>query len=431
MTAAYLFGVLALVRLAAQAPARGIVGALAMLPPLLLAVWAGVNIRISQVIAAVVVLQADPGVSLKALFAPAALVIVAAVVAGLVRPGIRKRLGFGWAGALALAPAVFVLSLVAWGGAVSGAQTAWLSRSPLVNAKPDATTTLAYCRPGGAPLAMDITQPPLRPVYPPDSPPTWLPARGRPVVLYIHGGETLLGTRVLDDGGVDGPYFVKLRTRLVSAGFVVTAIDYRLAPFQHVPDQIADVQCAVQFLRANADALGIDPARIGVFGPSQGGYLSAMVGLLGDGAEKPEPVARPHGVQAVVDMWGPADLADFSGSPAWVGAISGAGAHPTAAMQGRLRAVSPLYHVAPGAPPFLIIHGDDDWFIAPHHSRDLAARLKAAGVDVTYVRVAHDGHGLAAASRGQAEQPGPDALVGAIAGFFVRTLNAPPPPAAP
>ena len=76
MTAAYLFGVLALVRLAAQAPARGIVGALAMLPPLLLAVWAGVNIRISQVIAAVVVLQADPGVSLKALFAPAALVIL-------------------------------------------------------------------------------------------------------------------------------------------------------------------------------------------------------------------------------------------------------------------------------------------------------------------------------------------------------------------
>ena len=127
-------------------------------------------------------------------------------------------------------------------------------------------------------------------------------------------------------------------------------------------------------------------------------------------------------------MWGPADLADFSGSPSWVGAISGAGAHPTVDMRARLRKVSPLYAgIPPGAPPFLIIHGDDDWFIAPHHSRDLAARLAAAGVDVTYVRVANDGHGLAAAGKGQVEQPSPDALVDTIAGFFERTLKAPPP----
>jgi len=137
--------------------------------------------------------------------------------------------------------------------------------------------------------------------------------------------------------------------------------------------------------------------------------------------------ARPHRAgQAVVDMWGPADLGDFRGSPGWVAAISGVPAHPNPALLARIHAASPLYNVTPAAPPFLIIHGEDDWFVAPHHSRDLAARLKAAGADVTLIPVRGDAHGLAATSSRHGQDPQPQVLVQAIADFFSRTLGQSP-----
>jgi acetyl esterase/lipase len=233
------------------------------------------------------------------------------------------------------------------------------------------------------------------------------------VVIYIHGGETLLGTRRLDDGSADAPYFEKLQRDLIDHGFAVAAIDYRLAPLHHTSDQVHDAVCAVNFLRANAAALAVDPNRVGVIGPSQGGYISAMLGLA----------SGPGEVQAVVDMWGPADLSDFTGSPKWVSALTGVGADPSVEILARLKAASPLYHVSGQAPPFLIIHGEDDWFIAPHHSRDLYGRLKEAGANVTYIAVAHSGHGLAAATRGKREEPAPDALIADIEAFFGRTLG--------
>jgi dipeptidyl aminopeptidase/acylaminoacyl peptidase len=120
-------------------------------------------------------------------------------------------------------------------------------------------------------------------------------------------------------------------------------------------------------------------------------------------------------VQAVVDMWGPTDLTNFSGSPSWISSI----------VRGRpaaLRKASPVTYVEPGDPPFLIIHGADDWFIAPHHSQELTRLLHAAGVPETLVIVQHNGHGLDAPSSGQVEQPSAETLVHMISDFFSRTL---------
>jgi dipeptidyl aminopeptidase/acylaminoacyl peptidase len=117
-------------------------------------------------------------------------------------------------------------------------------------------------------------------------------------------------------------------------------------------------------------------------------------------------------------MWGPTDLTNFSGSPGWISLLGGGGT------PAQFRNASPLYHVASGDPPFLILHGADDWFIAPHHSQDLAKRLQAAGVPVMLVMIQHDGHGLAMPTAGQVEQPSPPTLIQMIANFFTRTLAA-------
>jgi acetyl esterase/lipase len=356
--------------------------------------------RVAQILPAILVLDGGVPDSLLRLGLPAAVAVLAAGTAGAISPRVRAATGIGWLGGLALAMAVLPLTLFGWGGAVAAQESGWFSPSTRVAATPGSTRTLAYCWPDGRPLAMDLSEP---------------AARGRPwpVAVYIHGGETLQGSRNPLDGSVDGPWFVRLRESLVARGFAVAAVDYRLSPFNPVRDEIQDARCALAFLRANAGTLGLDARRIGAYGPSQGGYLSSMLGLTGQ-------------VQAVVDMWGPADLGDFRGSPGWVAAISGVPAHPNPALLARIHAASPLYNVTPAAPPFLIIHGEDDWFVAPHHSRDLAARLTAAGADVTLIPVRGDAHGLAATSSRHGQDPQPQVLVQAIADFFSRTLGQSP-----
>ncbi|GEM_PF-955762 len=383
--------------------------ALAWLPSLLTLILLIVLV-LKSVALVVIALAAGPVASLQYLFLPAVGVLAAFLLLRLVIPSLRARTKGAWRTALLLLPALLVSSLLIWGGSISAIDTAWLSMSAPVSVPAGHMATLEYCQStsNGTPLAMDLFEPSAQ------------APRPAPAVIYIHGGETLLGSRVLEDGSLDGMYFAQLRADLLNRGFIVGSIDYGLVPLYGVPEQIRDAKCAVRFLRAHASQLGIDPQRIGVYGPSQGGYISAMLGTAGPdaGYDVGQYLNESSRVQAVVDMWGPTDLSNFSGSPWWASLLVGRGT------PAQLRAASPVGHVAPGDPPFLIMHGTDDWFIAPHHSQDLAKLLQAAGVPVTLVMIQHDGHGLAAPTSGQVEQPSPAALIQMISDFFARTLAA-------
>lgn len=361
---------------------------------------------VKSVVLAIFFLDAQLPTSLQYFFLPAVSLLVVLLLLRLVWPRLRARTTGTWRTSLLLLPALLVVNILTWSGGMSAAETAWFSPSQAVHAPAGQTTTLAYCNSNGSPLAMDLTEPSAQ------------AARPAPVVFYIHGGETLLGSRALQDGTLDGVYFTQLRNELVSRGFVVGSIDYGLVPLYHTSDQVKAAKCAVRFLRAHASDLGINPQRIGVYGPSQGGYISSMLGTVGPdaGYDVGQYLNQSSRVQAVVDMWGPTDISNFSGSPSWVSFLKGNGT------KAQLLKASPISYVAPHDPPFLIIHGADDWFIAPHHSQELASRLHAAGVPETLVMVQHDGHGLATPTTGQVEQPSPDTLVHMISDFFSRTL---------
>ena len=70
--------------------------------------------------------------------------------------------------------------------------------------------------------------------------------------------------------------------RLAQAGFVVATLDYRLSGEARFPAQLHDVKAAIRWIRGNASALGIDPARMITWGESAGGHLAMLAGLTGD-----------------------------------------------------------------------------------------------------------------------------------------------------
>ncbi|MEO6889894.1 MAG: alpha/beta hydrolase [Ktedonobacteraceae bacterium] len=364
--------------------------------------------------------------SLQVIFLPVFGLVVLFLLLRLVVPRLRAQTPRAWLVSLSILPVLLITSLVSWPAVSQSAPDAtWFPASPAstVSAPAGQMTTLEYCHPGGDPLAMDLSEPAA----------TF--ARPVPVVFYMHGGEGLIGNRQLSDP--DGVYFAHLRSNLLARGFAVGSIDYRFPPLYGMLDQVVDAKCAVRFLRAHATELGINPQRIGVYGVSEGGYLSSMLGLTGPdaGFEKGEYLNQSSRVQAVVDMWGPADLTDWRGTPSWVYTLGqglGISRQGTALRADQIPATtnprqnyaSPVSYVTPEAPPFLILQGTDDWFITPHHSQKLASLLQAAHVPTTLVMIQHDEHGLASVTPGQVEQPSPDALIQMIQDFFVKTLAA-------
>lgn len=352
--------------------------------------------------------------SLQVIFLPAAGLVLLFLLARLIFARLRARTPRAWLVSLAVLPILFATSLLSWPAATEGASNAvWfpVSDQSTVRAPAGQMTTLEYCHPGGDPLAMDLSEPAAtftRPV---------------PIVFYIHGGEGTIGDRQFSAQSLDDGYFAQLRSNLLAHGFAVGSIDYKLAPLGTMVEQVRETKCAVRFLRAHAHELGIDPRRIGVYGASEGGYLSAMLGLTGPGAgfDQGQYLDQSSSVQAVIDMWGPTDLSDWRGSPSWVYTLGqGLGIY-TASDE---KYASPVSYVRPGAPPFLIIQGADDWFITPHHSQKLENLLQAAHVPTTLVMVQHDEHGLVAPTPGLVEQPSPAAVIQMIQEFFVKTLAA-------
>jgi acetyl esterase/lipase len=210
-----------------------------------------------------------------------------------------------------------------------------------------------------------------------------------PGLLYVHGGAWQKGDK---SAAQDQPFL----QALVEAGYLVAAVNYRLAPEYQFPAMIEDVKCAVRYLRANAVSLGIDPDRIGAWGGSAGGHLVSLLGVT-DGDEGLEGDGGYPGVssriQAVVDMFGPTDLTvPFEGRDADLRAAVFGTTDESATI---LRIASPVTYVTPDDPPFLILQGSEDPIVPPSQSQALYDLLQAAGVESTLVMVQNAGHGLA------------------------------------
>jgi acetyl esterase/lipase len=93
-----------------------------------------------------------------------------------------------------------------------------------------------------------------------------------PGIYYIHGGGMILG----DIAGEDPTAALLCH----EVGAVVVSVEYRLAPEHPHPAPVEDCYAGLVWTAANADALGIDPGRLAVYGGSAGGGLTLGVALL-------------------------------------------------------------------------------------------------------------------------------------------------------
>jgi len=236
-----------------------------------------------------------------------------------------------------------------------------------------------------------------------------------PAVVYVHGGAWIQGDKAIGAGANEIP-------ELVNRGFLVVSVDYRLAPQHKWPAQIEDVKCAIRFLRAHAAEYGINPQRIGAWGGSAGGHLVAMlgttdasVGLEGTGGYAEESSR----VQAVVDMFGPADLSVlFRGYRGDLLEQVFGTADPNSQIA---RLASPVTYVSADDPPFLILQGDKDNVVPLEQSQILYDRLLAGGVPASMVVVKNAGHGFIPS--GGTMSPSRSEITTLVADFFEEYLK--------
>jgi len=222
----------------------------------------------------------------------------------------------------------------------------------------------------------------------------------RPVVIWIHGGCLMGGSR--DNLGE------KERTRYVNDGYVVVSIDYRLAPAVKLASIIEDLQDAYRWVREQGPELfRIDPDRIAVIGSSAGGYLTLMAGFCV--APRPLALVSFYGYGDVAGKWYAEPDEFYNRQPPepregnlylycrqnglWPNVVAG---HDPKTEPRAFDPYCPIRNVTPDYPPTLLIHGDQDTDVPFEQSVIMAEEFTRVGVEHEFLQYEGVGHGLSA-----------------------------------
>ena len=242
---------------------------------------------------------------------------------------------------------------------------------------------LVFTQAGTKDLALDLYRPEKR-------------SGNLPVLVWIYGGAWMSRNK-------EGQ--ARNATWLATSGYAVAVIDYRLSSEGLFPAQINDCKAAVRWLRANAAKYGLDVEHFGAWGESSGGHLASLLGaaggvkeLEGDGGS----ADQSSRVQAVVDFFGPSDFLQMESHILTPTSMKH---DPPTSPESRLvggaiqenadkvARANPITYLSKEAPPFFIVHGDQDPLVPQHQSELMNEALKKAGVNVVFFKIIGAGHG--------------------------------------
>jgi acetyl esterase/lipase len=240
----------------------------------------------------------------------------------------------------------------------------------------------------------------------------------KPVILWIHGGALIMGTRArIAPMQLEG---------YMNAGFVLVSIDYRLAPETKLPAIAEDVEDAIKWIRgAGTEEFGWDSSRLGVVGHSAGGYLALLTGhraspapkalvsfygygnIAGDWYSKPDPFYSTE-----YDMFteqqahaavGNGEVTDGTNPQRWDYYLwcrqnglwpEKVGGHDPITELDWFTPYSPADNVDSNYPPTFLLHGNADTDVPYEQSVLMAERLSEAGVEHTFTTIENGPHGF-------------------------------------
>ena len=130
-----------------------------------------------------------------------------------------------------------------------------------------------------------------------------------PCLVYFHGGGFVMEAAP--------SHYALMAEYAVGARCKVLFVRYRLAPKHAFPVPMQDCFSAYQWVRQNADALGVNPARIAVGGDSAGGCLAAAICLMAQDKGVPLPSFQMLIYPVLDRRMQTASMQRFTDTPMW------------------------------------------------------------------------------------------------------------------
>jgi acetyl esterase/lipase len=206
-----------------------------------------------------------------------------------------------------------------------------------------------------------------------------------PVIFYVHGGAWTFGDK-REQGR-------PMLHEFVRRGWIVVAINYRLAPGFPWPAQIQDVTRALGWIKKNIATYGGDPDRVVVAGGSAGGHLASLLALSAH-----DPAWRPEEMSDVTD-WSVRGVLSFYGVLEMTGDDTqwrGMGRALRRLLVNRVvqlpydgnehvyMALSPYERITPDSPPFFVVQGANDTLVEVNVARAFVTKFRAVSFAPVY-----------------------------------------------
>jgi acetyl esterase/lipase len=202
-----------------------------------------------------------------------------------------------------------------------------------------------------------------------------------PCIVTIHGGSW---------HGGDKMQLPDINSVLANKGYAVASIDYRLAPIYKWPAQKEDVSLALEYLKTNAEMLGIDPTKFVLLGRSAGAQIASSVAYT----------LEDQSIRGVISLYGPQDM-----KFAWDHASSSdvldtyslfkdyIGGSPSE-FPNEYKQTSAIMNISAKSPPTLLIHGNLDTLVWYKQSDRMNISLTKANVPHYYLALPWATHGF-------------------------------------
>lgn len=192
------------------------------------------------------------------------------------------------------------------------------------------------------------------------------PTQPAPVLMFVSGGGWTQGSKA---------WVANVGMALAQRGIMVVIPDHRLAPDVTYAGQVTDLALAFGWIQNNIAAYGGDPQRLFIGGHSAGAHLSSLLAL--DAQFLATIEQTPDAISGVIPVSGLMVIREE---------------RPPSVFGDDSTAYSPISHVRPGLPPFLLMYAEDDLNGLRAANIEMAQALEAVNVPVTLNRIGERNH---------------------------------------